>query len=77
MSRGENNNGKWSNLLGMIRGDFCHFAVGGFFPDNDVHDDFGVTVTYLQDTYTWYVTPKAAQIYFRFTIYTGTQLWHH
>lgn len=54
MSRGENINGKWSNLLGMIRGDFCHFVVGGFFPDNDVHDDFGVTVTYLQDTYTWY-----------------------
>lgn len=56
MSRGErdvDNLGKWSNLLGMIRGGMCHFVLGGFFPDNDVHDDFDVTVTYLDDTYTW------------------------
>lgn len=54
MSRGEvEGDGKWSNLLGMIRGDMCHFVLGGFFPDNDVHDDFDVTVPYLDDTYTW------------------------
>lgn len=46
-------NGSWTNLLGMLRNGECDFVVGGFFPDNDVHDDFGVTAPYLQDTYTW------------------------
>lgn len=54
MSRGEPfGNGSWSNLLGKLRNDECDYVVGGFFPDHDVHDDFGVTNTYFQDTYTW------------------------
>lgn len=54
MERGEPlRNGTWSHILGMVRNDECDFAVGGFFPDYDVHDDFGVTGTYLQDSYTW------------------------
>lgn len=54
MDRGEpQTNGSWDGILGMLRGDQCDFVVGGFFPDNDVHDDFGVTTSYLQDAYTW------------------------
>lgn len=48
-------NGTWSHLLGMLRDKQCDLLVGGFFPDNDVHDDFAVTTTYMQDTYTWLV----------------------
>lgn len=56
MDRGErSDNGSWDNLLGMLRNDECDFVVGGFFPDYDVNDDFGVTNTYCQDSYTWYV----------------------
>lgn len=54
-SRGEPfGNGSWSHLLGMLRNDQCDFVVGGFFPDFDVHNDFGVTTSYLQDSFTWY-----------------------
>lgn len=54
MSRGEPfHNGSWSGILGLLRNDQCDFVVGGFFPDYDVHDDFGVTAAYLQDAYTW------------------------
>lgn len=54
MTRGESmNNGSWSGILGLLRNDRCDFVVGGFFPDYDVHDDFGVTSDYLQDAYTW------------------------
>lgn len=54
MMRGEpHRNGSWSGILGMLRDDKCDFVVGGFFPDYDVHDDFGVTADYLQDAYTW------------------------
>lgn len=56
MNRGEQfDNGSWNDLLGMLRNDECDFVVGGFFPDFDVHDDFGVTNTYFQDSYTWYM----------------------
>lgn len=54
MDRGEPmDNGTWSDLLGMLRRDECDFVVGGFFPDNEVHYDFGVTGAYFQDSYTW------------------------
>lgn len=54
MNRGEPyGNGSWSGILGMLRDDQCDFVVGGFFPDYEVHDDFGVTKTYFQDAYTW------------------------
>lgn len=42
-------------MLGMLQNRRCDLLVGGFFPDNDVHMDFAVTNTYMQDTYTWYV----------------------
>lgn len=49
MDRGEpQGNGKWSGILGLLRDDQCDFVVGGFFPDYDVHDDFGVTAAYFQ-----------------------------
>lgn len=41
--------------MGQIRQDICDLVVGGFYPDNEISDDFGVTETYLQDSYTWYV----------------------
>lgn len=54
MSRGEPyGNGSWSDLFGMLRNDQCDFVVGGFFPDDETHNDFGVTDTYLQDSATW------------------------
>lgn len=54
MNRGEKfENGTWGDLLGMLRNDECDFVVGGFFPDFDVHDDFGVTDPYFQNSYTW------------------------
>lgn len=56
MDRGEPmDNGTWTDLLGMLRRDECDFVVGGFFPDNEVHSDFGVSGEYLQDSYTWWV----------------------
>lgn len=55
MSRGEPyGNGSWSHVLGMLRNDQCDFVVGGIFPDFEVHDDFGVTASYLQDSATWF-----------------------
>lgn len=60
LARGEpHGNGSWSELLGMLRNDECDFLVGGFFPDFEVHNDFGVTNSYFQDSYTWYVMDKA------------------
>lgn len=54
MPRGELKNGSWTGLLGLLRNDRCDFVIGGFFPDNEVHEDFGETSTYFEDTYTWY-----------------------
>lgn len=68
MERGErddeengDHNGSWSDLLGQLQAKRCDLLVGGFFPDNDVHEDFAVTNTYMQDTYTWYVYLAALQ----------------
>lgn len=48
-------NSSWSGLLADLVDKDCDLLVGGFFPDNDVHVDFAVTTTYMQDSYTWYV----------------------
>lgn len=54
ISRGEPfGNSSWDGILGMLRNDQCDFVVGAFYPDYDVHDDFGVTTTYSQGVYTW------------------------
>ena len=53
MARGEVENGTWSDLLAMLRGDECDFVVGGIFPDDEVRIDFGVTESYLQNSYAW------------------------
>lgn len=42
-------------MLGDLAARNCDLLVGGFFPDNDVHEDFAATAYYMQDTYTWYV----------------------
>lgn len=43
----------WSHLLGQIRNGDCDFIVGGFFPDHEVHNDFGPTFPIFQDRHTW------------------------
>uniref|UniRef100_A0A182N2R6 Uncharacterized protein n=1 Tax=Anopheles dirus TaxID=7168 RepID=A0A182N2R6_9DIPT len=59
MDRGElTDDGNWTDLLGMMRADECDIIAGGFNPDFDVHEEFGATTLYLQDTHTWFV-PKA------------------
>lgn len=50
--RGEKN-GNWTHLLGMLKNGVCDIVAGGFFPDNEVHTEFGFTTPYLQETYTW------------------------
>ncbi|KAG4072604.1 hypothetical protein HA402_004693 [Bradysia odoriphaga] len=55
LPRGDMHNGSWTGLLGLVRDDQCDFIFGGIFPDNDVHEDFGHTSSYFEDTYTWYI----------------------
>ncbi|XP_037024283.1 uncharacterized protein LOC119066111 [Bradysia coprophila] len=55
LPRGDMHNGSWTGLLRLVREDKCDFVFGGFFPDNDVHEDFGHTSSYFEDTYTWYI----------------------
>ncbi|XP_058829349.1 uncharacterized protein LOC131688823 [Topomyia yanbarensis] len=45
----------WSDLLGMVRDDFCDIIAGSFYPDYDVHMDFAGTTLYFLDYYTWFV----------------------
>lgn len=51
--RGEIINGSWSDLLADIRADTCDIIVGAFFPDYEVHEDFGITFPYYHNQYTW------------------------
>lgn len=54
VTRGQKlDNGTWTDLLQKIQNEECDFAVGGFYPDNEVHEDFAVTSTYYQDSFKW------------------------
>ncbi|XP_059608172.1 uncharacterized protein LOC132256010 [Phlebotomus argentipes] len=62
MARGEVEDGTATDLLAELVDRKCDMLVGAFFPDNDLVD-FGQSVPYLADSYTWYVPlaePRAA-----------------
>ncbi|XP_029405429.2 uncharacterized protein LOC105224711 [Bactrocera dorsalis] len=48
-------NGTWTGLLGKLIDRNCDFILGGFYPDNEVNEDFWASTCYLSDSYTWYV----------------------
>ncbi|XP_026322266.1 uncharacterized protein LOC113231934 [Hyposmocoma kahamanoa] len=56
--RGVKFDGKWEGALNKLVAKKGHILLGGIFPDNDVHEDFICSETYLADSYTW-VAPKA------------------
>lgn len=60
--RGENNEDEgWNGALGDLFSKVGHVAMGGIFPDDDIHKDFECSATYLADSYTW-VVPRAYQL---------------
>ncbi|XP_053967113.1 uncharacterized protein LOC128868714 [Anastrepha ludens] len=48
-------NGTWTGLLGKLFDRDCDFIIGGFFPDNEVIENFWGSDCYLYDSYTWFV----------------------
>lgn len=53
MSRGEIENGVPTNLLSELVERRCDILIGSFFPDNDL-ESFGESISYLEDSYTWF-----------------------
>ncbi|XP_055700520.1 uncharacterized protein LOC129800270 [Phlebotomus papatasi] len=53
MSRGDIEDGVATDLLNELVERRCDLLIGSFFPDNDL-EDFGQSVTYMEDSYTWY-----------------------
>ncbi|ALC42805.1 Ir60a [Drosophila busckii] len=54
-TRGEmDENGVWDGLLAKLVAGDCDFIFGGYYPDNEVTDQFWGSDCYLQDAYTWY-----------------------
>lgn len=56
--RGERDTGEWDGALSHLVSRKGNILLGGIFPDNDVHEDFECSSTYLSDSYTW-VVPRA------------------
>ncbi|XP_068147427.1 LOW QUALITY PROTEIN: uncharacterized protein Ir60a [Drosophila tropicalis] len=55
-NRGDlDDNGEWNGLLGKLNENECDFIIGGFYPDNEVAENFWGSDCYLQDAYTWYI----------------------
>ncbi|XP_063532826.1 uncharacterized protein LOC134743364 [Cydia strobilella] len=50
--------GDWSGALRDLTHKRGHLLLGGIFPDDEVHQDFECSSTYLADSYTW-VVPRA------------------
>ncbi|XP_036231699.2 glutamate receptor ionotropic, delta-2 [Bactrocera oleae] len=48
-------NGTWTGLLGKLIDRNCDFILGGFYPDNEVNEDFWTSTCYFSDSYTWFV----------------------
>lgn len=44
-------------MLNDLKSGRCDFIAGAFYPDDDVHSKFATSITYLQDSYTWFVAP--------------------
>lgn len=63
MVRGEKDelNKTWDGLLGKLKDKEADIVVGGIYPDNEVHQDFDSSISYLQDSYTW-VVPRAKEM---------------
>lgn len=63
MLRGEKDqqNQTWDGLMGKLINREADIVVGGIYPDNEVHDDFDSSISYLQDSYTW-VVPRAKEM---------------
>lgn len=53
--RGVRENGTWSDILGRVNDRVCDMTFGGYFPDNEVHEDFWTTDSYFEDPWTWYI----------------------
>ncbi|XP_063619709.1 uncharacterized protein LOC134792361 [Cydia splendana] len=57
--RGEKSfHGDWSGALRDLADKKGHLLLGGIFPDDEVHQDFECSSTYLANSYTW-VVPRA------------------
>lgn len=52
--------GLWDGALDDLVSQDGVILLGGIFPDNEVHEDFECSSTYLADSYTW-VVPRAFQ----------------
>nr|AXF48855.1 ionotropic receptor IR24 [Lobesia botrana] len=50
--------GDWDGALKDLMNKKGHILLGGIFPDDEVHQDFESSSTYLADSYTW-VVPRA------------------
>jgi hypothetical protein len=61
--------GEWTHLLGKIRSDECHVIIGAFFPDHEVHAEFGVSNLYFEDYYTWVVAQAPLQDHWKGLFY--------
>ena len=55
IQRGVRENGSWNGILGKINNRECDITFGGYYPDNEVHEDFWATDAYLEDPFVWYV----------------------
>lgn len=59
--RGQRNDeGEWDGALKDLLSKKEQVLLGGIFPDNDVHEDFECSSSYLADSYTW-VVPRATE----------------
>lgn len=56
--RGERDSGQWSGAIEQLISRRGNVLLGGIFPDNDVHEDFESSSSYLSDSYVW-VVPRA------------------
>ncbi|CAD7011378.1 unnamed protein product [Ceratitis capitata] len=48
-------NGTWTGLLGKLFDRDCDFVLGGFYPDDEVNENFWASTCYLSDSYTWFI----------------------
>nr|ARO76465.1 ionotropic receptor 2 [Conogethes punctiferalis] len=56
--RGEREITEWNGAIRELVSRRGNILLGGIFPDNDVHEDFECSTSYLGDSYTW-VVPRA------------------
>lgn len=54
-------NGTWSGMMGALKRGQAEVGIGAIYPDNQIHEDFDSTMSYLQDSYVW-IVPRARKI---------------